>query len=375
MKYFALSLKISTVIALFLFVSSCSKDVPLEPENEPENESSWTIDERFVYQDKTQLYSAKISDKLAMIGPYGYTTLHQSEQASPQEMNDIQRYAIYFRPSVSVKLPISDRYFVGASMQNSAILFINSDHPVSSGLTASLNIRNVDPDFIEMLSIHSHYGESMAINNQNQTLMAYRATSTNHSTVKLLLVDVDPGGEGPGIPTLLRIRSTKVIVLDDREHYGFDMIEAVDDHFLVSSQTKTLVVEKDGSYRSVLDRALLRVFKHNDKLYGFGRDGKFYQSSDKGNSWRSSFEVERFLSDVSFTHVEDQLVGYRYGQVWKFDFNDSGYEVEELVNTGLVGNLITSLNEFDGKVYVTTLSGVYYKPLEQFFEIKPKESK
>ncbi|MCL7989367.1 hypothetical protein M8998_15555 [Sphingobacterium sp. lm-10] len=375
MKYILFSLKLMSVATLLFLISSCSKDTPLELENEIANSNSWTSDERFEYHHKTQLYATKIGNRLAMIGPYGYTNLYPSEQDVSQETADIKRYAIYFQPSINVKLPISEQFFVGASMQHSTVLFVNSDLPVSTGLSKRLDVRDIDPEFNEMVYIHSHFGESMAINNRNQTLMAYRANGAdNYPFMRLLLVDVDPGGGQEGIPTWLNIPATKVIALDDREHYGLDMIMAIEDHFLISSHTRTLLVDSDGNYRQVLDRALVRTFEHNSMLYGFGRDGNFYQSADKGNSWMSSYDVERFLSDVSFSQVGDQLVGYRYGQIWKFNFHDSGYEVEELVNEGLTGNLITSLNEFDDKVYVTTLSGVYHKPKEQFFEVKPKEA-
>ncbi|MFD2599927.1 hypothetical protein ACFSQ3_13295 [Sphingobacterium corticis] len=353
-------------------LSSCSKDAPLEQEVERTN--TWTVDERFQYHFKSQLYATKIGNKLAMIGPYGYTNL--KSDSSMSQGSEISRYALYFTPSINVKLPISERYFVGANMKDDKVLFVNSDYPVSTGLSFSLDMRTIDPTFQELLFVHSHFGESMAINDKNQTLMAYRsADENNYPIMKLLLVDVDAGDEEPSNFSWMKINNSKVIDLDRESHYGMDMITTTGDNFLVSSHSKTLHVSSDGVYKEVLDKALVRTFSDKDILYGFGRNGDFYQSSDRGNSWRKAYDVERLLSDVTFSHVGDQLVGYRYGQIWKFDFNESGYEAEELVNDGLVGNLITSLNEFDGKIYITTLSGVYHKPIEQFFEVKPNEEK
>jgi hypothetical protein len=42
-------------------------------------------------------------------------------------------------------------------------------------------------------------------------------------------------------------------------------------------------------------------------------------------------------------------------------------------NKGLEGNEITSVNAFNGKVYVTTLSGLFYIPQDQFLRYKNKD--
>ncbi len=56
-----------------------------------------------------------------------------------------------------------------------------------------------------------------------------------------------------------------------------------------------------------------------------------------------------------------------------FIIDANGIRRRELVNDGLAGNQITSVCRFRDRVYVTTLSGVFYKPYRDFLTFKPGE--
>ena len=47
--------------------------------------------------------------------------------------------------------------------------------------------------------------------------------------------------------------------------------------------------------------------------------------------------------------------------------------IQELDNTGLEGNEITSVNQHDGKIWVTTLSGMFTKDVKDFFTFKESQ--
>ena len=68
--------------------------------------------------------------------------------------------------------------------------------------------------------------------------------------------------------------------------------------------------------------------------------------------------------------VDDKIVGYRYSQLWEITFSENDVVVRELDNYGIDGVSITSLSVFDNNVYLSTMSGVFYKPVDNFFESK-----
>ncbi len=56
-----------------------------------------------------------------------------------------------------------------------------------------------------------------------------------------------------------------------------------------------------------------------------------------------------------------------------FIIDANGISRRELVNDGLAGNQITSVCRFRDRVYVTTLSGAFYKPYRDFLTFKSEE--
>ncbi|MGD9994776.1 MAG: hypothetical protein AB7S69_15870 [Salinivirgaceae bacterium] len=149
-------------------------------------------------------------------------------------------------------------------------------------------------------------------------------------------------------------------------------MQSVGDNFFLTTDSKVYRIDNLGNIDNVLETRLNRIIESSGTLYGFGRDN-VYISSDNGLTWNTGYLVQYEYSLLNYTKIDDKIIAYRYGQLWEIVINKTEVEAKELDNDGLDGISITSVSKFDGKVYLSTLSGVYYKMTEDFFEYKIEE--
>ncbi len=118
----------------------------------------------------------------------------------------------------------------------------------------------------------------------------------------------------------------------------------------------------------MLDERLYRIFKVDGQIFGFGWQ-EMYTSSD-GLSWTKIADIDPVFQSINMVEIEGRTIGHRTDQIFLFTIEDNTLSIVELTNEGLEGNQITSVAAFNGKVYVTTLSGVFTKSIEDFFTEK-----
>ncbi|NID13127.1 hypothetical protein [Fibrivirga algicola] len=100
---------------------------------------------------------------------------------------------------------------------------------------------------------------------------------------------------------------------------------------------------------------------------------KLAKSTDQGATW--SIIIDQ-LPDAyrTFTYktVGDKLIAAYNSQLFQLTITPTTLSTVELDNTGLYGNRITSVAQFRNTVYVSTLSGVFTKPVRTFLTTKNK---
>ena len=119
----------------------------------------------------------------------------------------------------------------------------------------------------------------------------------------------------------------------------------------------------------ILDEGFIRMFEVEDKLYGLTfrfSESKLYES-ENGLSWNYLGILDNSFRLLNYSTVDGKTIAYYYSQIFQIERSDSGFDIKELSVEGLFGHRITSITEFKGRVYVTTLSGVFYKDLEDFW--------
>ena len=98
-----------------------------------------------------------------------------------------------------------------------------------------------------------------------------------------------------------------------------------------------------------------------------------FYSTDNGFTWTEGYETPWELVLLNYAKINGKLIGYRYAQLFEITINENEFQAKELDNDGLEGKSITSVSKFDNKVYLTSLSGVFYKPVDEFFIEKEVE--
>lgn len=141
----------------------------------------------------------------------------------------------------------------------------------------------------------------------------------------------------------------------------------------VSGEGQTARIGIDGAVEIVLDEMFRRkMFPFNGKWYAMG-NLSLYQSENEGKSWQevtenypiNELEVPNLLQAVEI-NGETILYGM-IDSIFRLEKNgEDSFTVHRVDLEGLSGNLLTSLHEWNGRVYATTLSGLYYREVEDF---------
>ena len=218
----------------------------------------------------------------------------------------------------------------------------------------------------QLVSYYS--GECMAINNNNQALIPYLSTDNDYS-LKLLLVNIRVKSDG-----IIRLDtiSTKVIKIPDSSEYNVISIQSLNDIFYVTTSSKTYRVNTAGELQNVTNNRLYSIVESNKVLYGFGGESIF-SSIDSGLTWTKGYSIPAEYIMFKYSKVNNKIIAYRNSQLFEITLTQDSIIARELDNDGLVGKTITSVSGFGNKVYATSLSGLYFKTIEDFFNDKKTE--
>jgi hypothetical protein len=115
------------------------------------------------------------------------------------------------------------------------------------------------------------------------------------------------------------------------------------------------------------------MFDFDNILY-YSSYKSIYKSLDNGLTWELVGDIFPSIERGTFFKVNGSLYWYIYSQIFSVEIGTNGFTITELDNSGLEGYEITSITEFQDRVYVTTLSGLFYKSIEDFLEPKKIET-
>ncbi len=101
-----------------------------------------------------------------------------------------------------------------------------------------------------------------------------------------------------------------------------------------------------------------------------------YLSVDKGETWEEflAFPIYDFTGSNACYHnfevIDGEIIAYpkcNVAKLYHLYIKDNAFHVDTIPSDGLENTKITSISEFNNKVYVTTWSGLFYKDLKDFF--------
>lgn len=367
-----------SLLCLFIAICliACKKVEDVGPQFDPA--STWQPNNNFLFAEKTQLNSYADSSVLILssiqttaIAPgedhakSDTTFTHYSGQAQPNGRTD-------YRPLLSSSFLVF--------LTNDRISVLPTASPVLEHGDDYVRMPQFDADFASFITLPINQGETMVVNRQNQFIVPYYRYDRSYSTpvisgnsINLALVSVD-------VATLpaagLAIKETQTIILDGA-YFPFS-ISSAGDYFIISGLGGTFRVAPDGTYQKTYPYGLLRQFSFNGTLYGVTTAGgsslQLAASTDQGKTWSViAGPLPDAYRQLTFKLVNNQLIAMYNSQLFQLKFTGNTLTPTELDNTNLFGNQITSVAAFHNTVYVSTLSGVFTKPLRTFLTPKKEQ--
>lgn len=371
---------LNCLLLVYLLVACKEKERIVEvPEPKADPALSWQVHPDFLFDRKVQL-SSYADSSIIMLSGIRTTAI----APSPARRSSTDTTFVHFGGQAENNgrtdyRPLLNPTFFGF-LYNETINILSTANPVLSYSNARIDMRQVDADFASFYVMPIEFGETLVANQRNQCIVPYYIYDRSYNTpvlngnqTPLLLFSVTTRDASPGI---LQIAQTQKIILP---RFGLlCSMTSIGDNFIVSVSSGTYRITPDGAYLKTYPHKLLRQFTINKTAYGFTygntNDLRLIASADQGNTWTT---IATNLPDdywrLSYRTVQNQLIATYNSQLFRLTITPTTLTSVELDNTGLEGNRITSVAQFRNTVYVSTLSGVFTKPVRTF--LTPKKEK
>ncbi|MEM6379251.1 MAG: hypothetical protein AAF705_13655 [Bacteroidota bacterium] len=365
--------RLFVLIGCSLLIASCEEEKIVEVERE----YSWKADDNFIYDNVVQMNSFATDDMLFFRGHTSFTSMVADSLEHPDypDIGRVVHFPHWYTQSTDEKLPICADFFVSA-VSNGFLAFIPNRDPTSQSASVSFNMKTLDENFGIFESSHFSGGEKIVINDQSQVLVPYKNWSPDGPYIsggpKLALINIKYDSTNTSFYHKLDTVGIQLLSIDDQFQNSTIALESIGSNFFVTTDTKVYRIDGDGRMVTVLDERLYKIFEDSGRLIGFGANNIF-SSSDNGLTWIKGGETPWLIASVNFAKIDGKIIGYRYAQLWEVSTTETSFNFKELDNDGLDGKMITSVSEFDDKVFITSLSGVYRRPSDEFFTYKEPE--
>ncbi|MEZ0484804.1 hypothetical protein [Fibrella aquatica] len=365
----------SLLLLISFCIWSCKEKVIDVPAPLPDPGLTWQVNEDFLFDRKIQLNSYADSSKIMLAG--SQTTAIAPGQSRPGPDTIFVHYGGQAQPNGRTDYrPLLHPSFIGFIV-NDFVNLIPTASPVQSYVNLVVRLPALDPDFASFDVLPAAIGETMVANDQNQVIVPYRRYDRSYNTpvidgrlTNIALISVDV----PRAPNVqLKTADTKLISFPGGNF--LQAVSSIGSYFLVSTSNGTYRISPDGSYQKTYPYSFQNLFTFKGTVYGITAANtstlKLAASTDQGNTW--SIIVDQLPNEyrfLTYKTVGDQLIATYNGQLFQLIITPTTLSVVELDNTGLYGNKITSVAQFRNTVYVSTLSGVFTKPVRTFLTQK-----
>lgn len=136
------------------------------------------------------------------------------------------------------------------------------------------------------------------------------------------------------------------------------------DHYLVSTEARSYLLNRDGTFTELWDHPTLQAFEWENAWFA-ETEGELQWSQDEGASWEvwrqgaSTLGEGRYypLDSILLYAIEDRL----------YEVSQSSETINEISNEGLQGHQISGIVSFADSIYVGTLTGLFTKPHHDFY--------
>lgn len=336
-----------------------------------QNENSWKEHSEINYGEKYILNANANEDYLTFHGDWYFTKVDKN--------NDAHTY-IFIYDNHDYKLPISNDiffFFSSHSNENGYMQFyylpkLGSENSDKARIQFTLS--DYDSTFHDFDPLDETYNIPLgAFNSNHQLLLPYSVGIIDSLAFALISFKINPdiNTDLSSNDTYIEIKDVKIIKIHRDNSPKSSIVYGTGNDFIIRNNNKVAKIYSNGSYKEIKIHGFFpsKFFIKNNYLLAVCY-GTIYLSYDNGETWIKEFESNGGLDMFSYATIDDRVIMSKESSIYEMVFTDTGFVAEELKNDGLEGNFITSVNEFNNKVYISTLSGLFYKNKAEFFDRK-----
>ncbi len=207
-----------------------------------------------------------------------------------------------------------------------------------------------------------NYGlDNVAINNNDQTLLPVIKKS-NSDEISFVIFNVKNYINSLNVSNLLLADDIEEITLPLETTTQLNRLETFQQNFYVSTNENTYMIRPNGTFKLLSEEGANDFFEYEGKIYAdFGDRIGF--TADDGETWEEKNNTPTFDGFREFHEVYGHLIFFFEDDLYLVDPVD--FSFSSLKNKGLEGSKITAVLPFQQSIYVATLSGLFYKSIEE----------
>jgi hypothetical protein len=160
----------------------------------------------------------------------------------------------------------------------------------------------------------------------------------------------------------------------DDVYYNINVKSFFNKYFICNGRGME-IVNGDGSHKPAFgipdDQYFASVININGELYAFG-ENSIYISSTEGESWNplvTNIPLGTIhLFDYQYYVMNDEIIMVEKDKIIHMLVSDTNITWKQVKNDGLENHRITGVAKFNETVYLSTTSGTFTKPYEEFFD-------
>lgn len=382
--------RIFIYLSLIGFLSSvaCKKDVtlPIVPDNKGK---VWLVDSSFSMAYKIVLNSHTINDSSLVTANNEYTRIINGAN-SYYTSGGVKAYdpPFYYSLGSAFSNMTGNSVYVRPYLSKSLIVtpyrrgvYIASCLAPTKGYA---DLKSPMPDVTEQLGFGfiGYLWDAISFVGDNTFIYSYGyKKDTDESDILLsYLTRVQIDMSFPQVSKLdtipLNIKLGKNIIINGARPFFYSFF---DNLFLVIG-AKIYRIDADGKYMDVTTPAngftyVNTMFAIGNTLFaiGAGQNNSIVVSTDKGITWNvfstGNPDLSKLVS-LRYLYVGGKTIAIYNSQMFLFTLNGNTLSYKEIDNTGLYSNYITSISQAGKQIFVTTMSGVYYKDTTNFITFK-----
>jgi len=250
-------------------------------------------------------------------------------------------------------MPRNPKYKVSFSEDNK-VMFINSNKDSLGNYGTQVHVSMIDPQLIIFDTENLSAGDKIAINDNGQVLVS-GMDRPNHHNFYLITFNINDGAFQYAPKSVVKLPIPAFFNPPTEVHASYS-------DFFIVDYLSAAMYKIDANGNLVATHSPLwggEMFQFNNKLYLI-HGSSILNSSDNG----SSFTVNTYNSDFSdyyFRSYGDKIFAFvPYSGVGFFEFTSTGFTIKQISNKGMENTHITAVTFFNNKIYVSTLTGLYW---------------